>query len=250
VAHSYADVQSLLAAMAQHGAACSDVSVMTGSTVSGSLSTFADCSGVSSGDTAIFMFKNHASAVAYANRILDGGQEFGPRAEVIGPKWTVNTVPAFADKVIKAVGGQLMAEPSTAPADPAPTAPSAAPATTAPAKPAVTETSTDLFVKFTVTGTGQPTIQYGSDSDTRGGGGHLGALGEGNYLPWSATMPEDDNALYYDVTAQLQGYGDITATVSEVTVHHYSNGTTKTETRVLKTAHASGSYNIAMAEAM
>jgi hypothetical protein len=40
---------------------------------------------------------------------------------VVGPNWTVNTVPAFAHKVISAVGGQLI----TAAASPAaPTAPS------------------------------------------------------------------------------------------------------------------------------
>ena len=52
------------------------------------------------------------------------------------------------------------------------------------------------------------------------------------------------------MTAQLEGYGDITATVSLVTVRHFSDGTSKTETQLLKSAHASGGYNIAMAEAM
>ena len=72
-ANSYADVQSLIAAMAVHGAVCSDVSINTGSTVGGALSTYAGCSGVSSGDTAIVMFTDHASAVAYAGNMLSTG---------------------------------------------------------------------------------------------------------------------------------------------------------------------------------
>ncbi len=141
-AQSYAHVQSLLAAMAQHGAACSNVSSNTSSTIAGSLSA-ADCSGVSAGDTVVAMFTDHASAVAYANSILGLGQSLGPVAEVVGPDWTVNTVPAFAHKVVTAVGGQLMLVPSAsspAPAAPATTAP-AAPATSAPAAPAGPTTS-------------------------------------------------------------------------------------------------------------
>ena len=150
-----------------------------------------------------------------------------------------------------AVGVDVLGDSSvTPPADPsslASQAPVPAPTHT---KPAVTETSAERKVLFKVTGTGDPSIQYGSDSDTRDGGGHLGALGEGNPLPWSATLPYTDGQLYWDVTAQLEGYGDITATVSLVTVHHFSDGTSKAETQLLKSAHASGGYNIAMAEAM
>jgi hypothetical protein len=78
----------------------------------------------------------------------------------------------------------------------------------------------------------------------------LGALCEGNALPWPATLPYTDGQLYWNVTAQLEGYGDITATVSLVAVHHFSDGTSKTETHLLKSAHASGGSTIAMAEAM
>jgi hypothetical protein len=95
-------------------------------------------------------------------------------------------------------------------------------------------------VCFAVTGTGQPSISYGSDSDSRDAGGTLGDLGDGNALPWSACMPADRHALYWSLTAQLEGGGDITATVSE----KRPDGTEKT----LATAHASGGYQVASAE--
>lgn len=145
--------------MAQGGAVCSDVSLKTGSTVSGALNPFAECSGVSSGDTAIVMVKDHASAVAYASNMLNVGQSLGPAAEVVGPSWAVNTVPGFANKVVNAVGGQLMAEPSTAPSA------SPAPQSSAPAAPTMTR-QVDTIV-FKVTGSGYPSVQYGSDSKRR-----------------------------------------------------------------------------------
>ncbi len=113
---SYPTVTSLLAAMAAHGATCSAVSIKTGSTVNGALSTFAECSGVSSGDTAIVMFTDHADAVAYANSMISLNEPLGPTAQVVGPDWTVNTVPAFAAKVVKAIGGQLITAPASSPA--------------------------------------------------------------------------------------------------------------------------------------
>jgi hypothetical protein len=133
VAQSYTSVQSLLAAMAAHGATCSNPDIKTGSTVAGALSTFAECSGVSSGDTAVVMFTDPASALAYANGILSLNQSasLGPTAVVIGPDWAVNTAPAFATKVTKAVGGQLISASSAVPAASAPAA--SAPAASAPA---------------------------------------------------------------------------------------------------------------------
>jgi hypothetical protein len=108
--NSYADVQSLLYAMAAHGATCSNVTMDTGGSVSGELNPYADCSGTSAGDTAVLVFKDHASAMAYAHSMLSTGQSLGnPTAEVVGPDWVVNTKPAFADMVVTAVGGQLMA---------------------------------------------------------------------------------------------------------------------------------------------
>lgn len=67
-------------------------------------------------------------------------------------------------------------------------------------------------------------IMYGSDSDNR----------QGHGLPFTATLPLDDDAMYYMVNAQLSGGGDITCTVTV-------DGQTKK-------AHASGGYNICDAQ--
>ena len=135
-AQSYTDVQSLIAAMATHGAVCSNATFSTGGITPGATSG-AGCDGASAGDTAIVVFTDHASALAYANSMisLSVANSLGPTAEVVGPNWTVNTVPAFAPKVVKAVGGQLITAPtSAATSAPATSAPAtSAPATSAPA---------------------------------------------------------------------------------------------------------------------
>ncbi|MFJ4198868.1 hypothetical protein ACIP2Y_04450 [Streptomyces sviceus] len=69
-------------------------------------------------------------------------------------------------------------------------------------------------------------ITYGSDSDNRDG-----AFENGKF---EATLPLDDDAMYFSVTAQLQGSGDIQCSVSV-------GGKTKK-------AHAAGDYNICMAQ--
>ena len=241
-AQSYPDVESLIAAMAVHGAVCSDTSINTGSAVSGALSTYAECSGASSGDTAIVMFTDHASALAYANNMLRTGAGLGdPTAEVVGPDWTVNTVPTFADKVVKAVGGQLIAGPSGAPSSS-----SAVLQPSAPAAPTMTR-QTDKVV-FKVSGSGYPSIQYGSDSDNNSPKGGYGPLGDGNALPWSASMTYDANTLYYAVSAQLEGYGDIRDSVTEVVTTYCSDSSRKTERFPLASGHASGGYAIASAQ--
>ncbi|RSS05420.1 hypothetical protein EF917_09375 [Streptomyces sp. WAC00469] len=65
-------------------------------------------------------------------------------------------------------------------------------------------------------------ITYGSDSDTR-----KGTWSDGKF---EATLPVNKDAMYYQVTAQLQGSGDIqcSVTIGDKT----------------KSAHASGGYNI------
>ncbi|MDX3384761.1 hypothetical protein PV682_25300 [Streptomyces niveiscabiei] len=70
-------------------------------------------------------------------------------------------------------------------------------------------------------------ITYGSDNDTR-----QGTFKNGEF---TTTLPLNDNALYYTVTAQLQGSGDINCSVTV-------NGHTEK-------AHASGGYNICHAQA-
>ena len=69
-------------------------------------------------------------------------------------------------------------------------------------------------------------ITYGSDSDNRDGD-----FKEGEF---KATLPLDDDALYFNVTAQLQGSGDIHCSVTV-------GGKTKK-------GHAAGDYNICSAQ--
>ncbi|WP_234365472.1 hypothetical protein [Streptomyces sp. RTd22] len=67
-------------------------------------------------------------------------------------------------------------------------------------------------------------ITYGSDSDNLDGSG----------LPMTKTLKVQDGALYYHISAQLQGGGDIRCSVT-------IDGQTKT-------GHARGSYNICSAQ--
>jgi hypothetical protein len=67
-------------------------------------------------------------------------------------------------------------------------------------------------------------INYGSDSDSRSGSG----------LPMTKTLKLDDEAMYYNVSAQLMGGGDISCSVTV-------NGETKK-------GHAAGDYNICSAQ--
>jgi hypothetical protein len=69
-------------------------------------------------------------------------------------------------------------------------------------------------------------ITYGSDSDNRDGD-----FKDGEF---KATLPLDDDALYFNVTAQLQGSGDIHCSVTV-------GGKTKK-------GHAAGDYNICSAQ--
>jgi hypothetical protein len=106
---------------------------------------------------------------------------------------------------------------------------------------------TDTVV-FKVWGSGYPSIQYGSDSNNNQAGGGYGPLGDGNPLPWSASLTYDPSALYYAVTAQLEGYGDISDSVTEVITTYCSNGNHPTESFSLASGQASGGYAIAQAE--
>ncbi len=106
---------------------------------------------------------------------------------------------------------------------------------------------TDTVV-FAVSGSGYPSVQYGSDSDNNSAQGGYGPLGNGVALPWSASLPYNSGALYYAVSAQLQGYGDISDSVTEVITTYCSDGSHKTESFPLASGHASGGYAIAQAE--
>lgn len=138
------------------------------------------------------------------------------------------------------------------PEDPAasgPASPSAPPSASAsqPA-PAPTMTRQADKVVFKVWGSGYPSIQYGSDSDNNSARGAYGPLGDGNALPWKASLAYDPSALYYAVSAQLEGYGNIRDSVTEVITTYCSDGSHHTEIFPLASGHASGGYAIAQAE--
>jgi hypothetical protein len=106
-ARAYASTTGMLAAMDSNGAVCSGV---------GPAGAFMDCSGASSGDTVIGLFRNHADAVAYADgMVILGLQLHTPTAEVVGPNWVVNTSPAFAGEVVAAIGGRIVTKANAQP---------------------------------------------------------------------------------------------------------------------------------------
>jgi hypothetical protein len=115
-ARAYASATGVLAALDSRGVVCSGV---------GQTGQFADCTGVSDGDTVIGMFTDHEDAVDYADGMVTLGlQLHTPTAEVVGPNWVVNTCPAFAGEVVAAIGGEIITKanaqpPATAPAWPA-----------------------------------------------------------------------------------------------------------------------------------
>jgi hypothetical protein len=126
----------------------------------------------------------------------------------------------------------------------APQQSTAAPATQAAVPAAATPTPTVnpvTEITFTVTGTGDPSITYGTDSDNRDGGGTLGQLGDGNATPWTRTLTFDGSALYYFMDAQLEGAGNISCKIT-------ATGPGDAPLTVA-TGHASGNYNICSVQA-
>jgi hypothetical protein len=96
-------------------------------------------------------------------------------------------------------------------------------------------------VTFTVTGTGDPSITYGTDSDNRDGGGQLGQLSDGNGLPWTAALPFNGGAEYYYISAQLEGGGSLSC---KITVTGPGD-----VPLVVSSGQAQGGYNICSAQA-
>lgn len=124
---------------------------------------------------------------------------------------------------------------AAAPQDDTPAAaptPAASHSKTPPAKAKPHPKPKPKVVTFKVWGTapagalGGLDITYGSDSDTR-----QGSFSNGTF---TKTLPLDDDAMYYSIDAQLQGSGDINCSVTV-------DGKTKK-------GHASGGYNICMAQ--
>jgi hypothetical protein len=107
---SYENATAVVAALDAHGAPCTNTSLTNGSTATGSLGSFVLCSGVTAGDTSVGIFDTHAHALAHAQNMINVGDEIKAHstAEVVGPNWVVNTTPAYAARVQKAIGGQLL----------------------------------------------------------------------------------------------------------------------------------------------
>jgi hypothetical protein len=96
-------------------------------------------------------------------------------------------------------------------------------------------------VHFIVTGTGDPSITYGSDADNRDGGGTAGFMGDGNALPWRASMRFRGDAQYYSMDAQLEGSGNIHCKIVVT-----GPGV---QTLTVSSGHASGGYSICSVQA-
>jgi hypothetical protein len=146
----------------------------------------------------------------------------------------------FTSIIASALAGTPKGTRSQTPATPVYT-PAAPVASTAPAD--VTPPPAQAYVVFTVTGSAPSgaTIMYGSNADNITPPGSLGVLGNGVALPFTATLKFDPAAMYYDINAQLEGSGSITATIT-VKRAGYAD---------LMVSHgsASGGYNIASAQA-
>jgi hypothetical protein len=113
--------------------------------------------------------------------------------------------PAASPTPAPGVSGYMPLEPSASPAP----GPSPTPAP-------VTVTYTSQRLEYAVTDVGPADITYGTDSISDSPPGGLGSLGTGTVIPWCGSLPygPNANALYYVVTAQLDGSGDITCAVS------------------------------------
>lgn len=129
--------------------------------------------------------------------------------------------------------------PSQRPLPPAPTMP--ADTYTNPATPAAAPVLHVTRVHFVVTGTGDPSITYGSDADNRDAGGTAGFMGDGNALPWHASMRFRGDAQYYSMDAQLEGSGNIHCKIVVT-----GPGV---QPMTVASGHASGGYSICSAQA-
>ena len=125
----------------------------------------------------------------------------------------------------------------------------AAPAT--PSASAVTRIRTRTLVIFRVRGDAGASgadITYGSDSDNISPPEGLGMLGTGSAVPFTGSLRSRSSALYYAISAQLQGSGDITCSVSLKVTAFYSDGTHRSKSKVVAHGHAVGGYNICDAQ--
>lgn len=146
-----------------------------------------------------------AAALAAASLTFAAACDPGDSTDTAAPKKTSTAAPRPHSSTLK-----------PAPDPTATTTPKGAP------KPAKTKSATTAV--FKVWGTapagalGPLDIQYGSDSDTR-----QGKFANGSF---SATMPVTDTAMYFAITAQLQGSGDIhcSVTIGDKTAAGHAQG--------------------------
>lgn len=135
--------------------------------------------------------------------------------------------------------------PTTAPYTVAPhvndAATPASSASTGPAAAAITRKVT--HVVFRVRGTGLADITDGTDTTNLSPDN-----GNGTEPPFTASMRYHSSAEYYDVSAQLQGSGDIRCAVLIRLTVYYGDGTHISRSKVAARGHASGGYNICDAQ--
>ena len=119
----------------------------------------------------------------------------GAISDICGPATWTHVTPEVAT-------GTPNGAPTTAPTTPAPSA-------TTPAAPTIL--SQTHIVVFSVTGTGEPSIQYGNGATTNDPSDGAGPLSDGNYLPWNALRTYSPAVEYYAVAAQLEREAAVSA---------------------------------------
>ena len=235
---TYSSVQDVINALSRGGLPCTGGT--SGTPVVKGATSETLCNFDSSSQALIDVFPpTHtvSSGEVLTNSVSTGTQQIWT---VYGSNWWVQTDTTYDHRVQGILGGKILAGPWH------PGANASASSSPAPAAPTMTR-QTDTVV-FRVSGSGYPSVQYGTDSSSNDVPGGYGPLGNGVALPWSASVTYDPSALYYAVSAQLQGSGGISDSVAEVITTYCSDGTHKTESFPLASGHASGGYAIAQAE--
>jgi hypothetical protein len=224
---TYPRADALLSALDARGAPCTAVSYVNGGTVGGSLNPYIDCTGISEGDTSIVVFTSHAAALAFAQTQL-GVTNLGPVGEVVGVNWVVNTMPAYGRKVAATLGGKLLISQAAEKYQRAARARAKKHAAAEARRKAAARARARLrnTVEFIVTGSSADVTYGPSGSNFQGSV----PLDTSEHIP--ASPP-----IYYAITAQLNGGGTVSCAI-------------KIGGRIISSGTATGSYNIAMFEAV
>lgn len=161
-------------------------------------------------------------ALGCGGAVVAGMLLMGGCAALIGGTSDSNTTPPAAAGSTSPAAVDKPADGDKAKADKPADKPSKSPEKTK--KPATDKVTIKVWGNAPAGALGPMDITYGSDSESINGKG----------LPFEKTMKLDGDAMYYHVSAQLQGSGDIHCSVTV-------NGTTKK-------GHAKGGYNICDAQ--